>query len=107
MSHLLATLTDGFNLLSGRGRPLSKIQTPVDSLPYEQSPLPANLWDYGATTRRHRSVVAPDHGMVLSQSRFESERYPISYDCLVDGRQDHIFGGNTRFYGRQPRISRI
>jgi hypothetical protein len=107
MSQLLATLTEGFNLLSGRGRPLTKTQTPVDALPYEKSPIPANLWDYGAITRRHRSVAAPDHGMLLSHSRFESEKHPISYDCLVDGRQDHIIGGNTRFYGRPPRISRI
>jgi hypothetical protein len=106
MSQLMATLTDAFSLLSGRGRPLSKVQEEAPELKYE-SPLPPKLWTIGEVTRVHRSVAPGDHGRCYSSGRFYSEVYPIEYTCLLDDRKiPDINGGPTRLYGRPPRNAR-
>lgn len=92
-------LVDASNTLRNLGRPLSKVQDPVPTLP-PVSTLPGKTNGYGEVTRAHRSVSVSDAGERFSMGRFQSELFPIPGPICDTRNLDQVFGYSARYDGR-------
>lgn len=96
-------LVDSSNALRNLGRPLTKIPTPLPTLP-SISRVPGKVGAYGDVTRVHRSVALSDSGEGFAMDRLSSEVYPIP-GPLCDMRGTfQIFGCPSRYDGRNEHI---
>lgn len=97
--HVLAARADSLSALQNLGRPLSRLDPPASTIPWE-SPLPGALdmsLDMHAT-RTKKCCKAP-----LPVDRIASEEYPIDAAYLKDLRRvQGVFGAPSRFDGRDP-----
>lgn len=95
----LSVLADSLSELQGLGRPLSRLDAPPSTIPWE-SPLPGKLDMslHAHATRTKKCCKAP-----LPVDRIASEAYPIDAAYLKDLRRVHgVFGVPSRFDGRDP-----
>jgi hypothetical protein len=100
MQRIIESIADSSSILRGLGRTLSKVQDPVPEIP-EKNPVPGNVSRYAEVTRARRNVVFSDGGKAASDSRFESEKYPIPAPCDMRDT-DVVFGKSSRLIGRGP-----
>ena len=100
---LPVALVDASNQLRNLGRPLTKVQDPVPTLP-SISTVQGKVGAYGELTRAHRSIAVSDAGDSFSMSRFASEVYPIEGPVCDMRGPFQQFGQPSRYDGRDPIV---